>query len=176
MVRYQQEADDDAVESSLLDLPDVAAVISSRSIQNVVEQAMALFYVFVGIMLVFGATMAFALLFNMISVNISERSTELATLRSSGLSVREINHLMTGENLLLVLVGIPFGLAFGYATSALFLSSYSSDLFDFGLRMRTSTLVFAALSIVVTTLISQWPGLRALERLDIARVVRERTP
>jgi putative ABC transport system permease protein len=176
MVRYQQEADDDAVESSLLDLPDVAAVISSRSIQNVVEQAMALFYVFVGIMLVFGATMAFALLFNMISVNISERSTELATLRSSGLSVREINHLMTGENLLLVLVGIPFGLAFGYATSALFLSSYSSDLFDFGLRMRTSTLVFAALSIVVTTLISQWPGLRALERLDIAGVVRERTP
>lgn len=59
-------------------------------------------------------------------------------------------------------------------TSAFFLASYNSDLFDFSLRMRNTTLVLAALAIVCTTLLSQWPGLRAVGRLDIARVLRER--
>ncbi len=174
MAIYDSGADADTVQSRLLDMQSVAAVVSSNAIQSLLDQAMALFYVFVGIMLAFGATMAFALLFNMISVNISERSVELATMRSNGLSVREINRLMTGENLLLVAMGIPAGLAVGYATSAVFLASYSSDLFDFSLHMRASTLALAALAIIITTLLSQWPGLKALERLNIARVVRER--
>lgn len=176
MTRFDPAANPDTVDSRLLDMPAVAAVVSSKAIADLVDHAMALFYVFVGMMLVFGATMAFALLFNMISVNIAERSVELATMRSNGLSVREINHLMTGENLLLALMGIPVGLLVGYLTSAYFLASYTSDLFEFDLRMRGSTLAFAALAIVATTLVSQWPGLKALERLDIARVVRERAP
>ncbi len=174
MAIYDSGADADTVQTRLLELPTAAAVVSSNAIETLVDQAMALFYVFVGIMLGLGAMMAFALLFNMISVNISERSVELATMRANGLSVGEINRMMTGENLFLVAMGIPAGLAVGYLASAVFLASYSSDLFDLTLHMRWTTLVLAAVAIVVTTLVSQWPGLKALERQDIARVVRER--
>ncbi len=174
MGTYDAEADPEAVQSRLFDLTTVATVVSSTAIADLVDRSMSLFYVFVGIMLVFGATMAFALLFNTVSVNISERAVELATMRSNGLSVREVNRLMTGENVLLTVVGIPIGLATGYATSAVFLASYTSDLFDFSLHMRATTLVIAAVAILVTAILSQWPGLRAIARLDIAQVVRER--
>lgn len=174
MAIYDEGADADQVQSRLFDLPDIAAVVSSKAILEVVDAAMSFFYVFVGIMLVFGGTMAFALLFNMISVNISERSVELATMRANGLTAREVNRLITGENLLLTVIGLPIGLAIGYAVSALFMASYTSDLFDFSLHMRWTTLFLAAVAIMVTTLLSQWPGLRAVARLDIATVVRER--
>lgn len=174
MAIYDEGADADTVRSRLLDLESVAAVISTKALQDTLNQAMSLFYAFVGIMLLFGASMAFALLFNMISVNISERAVELATMRANGLSARLVNRLMTGETLLLTLIGIPFGLIVGYLVSAAFMSSFTSDLFDFDLQMRWTTLVFSALAIVVTALIAQWPALRAVRRIDIATVVRER--
>ena len=43
-----------------------------------------LYYAFVGIMLIFGGAMAFALLFNAMTSNIAERVVEVATLRAAG--------------------------------------------------------------------------------------------
>jgi putative ABC transport system permease protein len=54
------------------------------------------------------------------------------------------------------------------------MGSFSNDQFSFDLEMRTSTLVLSALAIVIVALISQVPGIRALRRIDIASVIRER--
>lgn len=41
--------------------------------------------------------------------------------------------------------------------------------------MKPTTLVFAALAIMVVAALSQFPALRALRRIDVADVVRERS-
>jgi putative ABC transport system permease protein len=173
-VVYEAGADGDAVQAALEAEDVVFTVVSSTAFRDLVDDFLALFYAFVGIMLVFGGIMAFALVFNTISVNISERATELATMRASGLSSRRVNHLMTVENLILTLIGIPIGLLVGYWVSAAFMRGFSSDLFRFDLQVHPRTYVFIALAILAVTLLSQWPGLRAVRRLDIAEVVRER--
>jgi putative ABC transport system permease protein len=106
---------------------------------------------------------------------VAERASELATLRAAGVLRRTISGLLTRENLLVTAIGIVPGLAIGYALAAAFMSSFNSDLFTFTLQMRSSTLVLAAVAMVVVALVSQWPGLRAVGRLDVARVVRERS-
>jgi putative ABC transport system permease protein len=118
--------------------------------------------------------MAFALIFNSMSSSISERRVEMATLRAAGAPHRMLARLVTGENLITVLLGIVPGLIVGYAVAALFMGSFSNDQFSFDLEMRTSTLVLSALAIVIVALISQVPGIRALRRIDIASVIRER--
>ena len=55
------------------------------------------------------------------------------------------------------------------------MSSFNSDLFTFTLHVRPSTFVFSALAMLGVALVSQWPGVRAVGRLDVARVVRERS-
>jgi ABC-type antimicrobial peptide transport system permease subunit len=82
--------------------------------------------------------------------------------------------MLTRENLLLSLVGIPVGLIVGYRAAALMMSSYTSDLFSFDLQMRTSTLVLSGLAVLAVVLAAQWPASRAASRIEIARVVRER--
>lgn len=174
LVRYRSGADRDTLRRSLNAVPGVVAFEDSRALFESVNNYLGLFYAFVGIMLVFGGAMAFALLFNAMTTSIAERVVELATLRAAGASHRTLARLITAENVLVVLLGIAPGLLAGYWLAALFMGQFSNDQFSFDLQMRTSTLVLSAVAIVVVALLSQLPGLRALRRLDVARVVRER--
>ncbi|HZJ48850.1 MAG TPA: FtsX-like permease family protein, partial [Acidimicrobiia bacterium] len=164
----------DDVISRIHTVNGVISVIDSRAIYDLVQQYMGLFYAFIGIMIVFGGAMAFALIFNTISVNVAERSTEYAMMRANGLSQARIAALITGENVLLVALGIIPGLIIGYLAAAWMMSTYSSDMIKFNLEMRPSTLILSAISMIIVALLSVIPGVRTVGRLNMVEVVRER--
>jgi putative ABC transport system permease protein len=174
LVRYEPGVDRQEMRNRLSSLPGVVAFEDTNALLDTVNQYLGLYYAFVGMMLVFGGAMAFALLFNAMSSNIAERSVEVATMRASGASFRTLARMITAENVIVTVIGIAPGLVAGYLVAAAFMASFSSDQFSFALQMRTSTLVLSALAILGVSLLSQWPGLRAVRRLDVARVVRER--
>ncbi len=174
LVRYAPGVDRDAMRRRLSALPGVVAFSDSRALYDTVNSYLGLYYTFVGIMLVFGGAMAFALLFNSMTTNIAERVVEVATLRAAGTPYRTLARMITAENVLVTLLGIGPGLLVGYELARVFMAQFSSDQFSFDLQMRGSTLVLAAAAILLVALLSQLPGLRAVRRLDIARVVRER--
>ena len=174
-VRYSDDADAAATLRALQQQPDVAAAVSATALRDLFDDYFAFFYVFIGVMLVLGGILAFALIFNMITATLAERAPELATMRASGVSASQVNGMMTVENLLLTLIGIPLGLALGYVVAMGFMSSFSSDLFSFDLDMNPWTLLWTSLAVLLVALLSQMPGLRAVRRLDIATVVRQRS-
>ncbi len=152
----------------------VLAVQDARSLYDTVQQFLGLFYAFTGIMLGFGAVMAFSLMFNTISVNIAERSTEFATLKASGMSDRTIGWMIVGENLFLTIVGLVPGIILGVWAASAFMGLFSNDSFNMSLMMSPWTIVVAALTMVAVALLSMIPGVRSVKRLDIGAVVRER--
>jgi putative ABC transport system permease protein len=173
-VQFAAGVDRSTLVDRLTSVAGVAAVIDARGLERAAESLMGLFYAFVGAMLVLGAVMAFALLFNLMSANIGERVTELASLHASGMSSAQLSRAITAENLVLTLAGIVPGLIIGYAGAAEFMASFSSDLFSFELHVRPTTFLFTALGVVAAALVSQLPILAAVRRIDIAQVVRER--
>lgn len=175
LVGYEAGADRQAVRNALMERPEVAAVTDAKSLLELADRYMGLFYGFVGVMLLFGAAMAFALIFNSMSVNIAERTREVATLQAVGMEQGTITRLITSENLVVAAAGIPPGLLLGWWVSSLAMSSFNTDLFRFDLRMQPMTLVWSGAAILVVALLSQLPGLRAVRRLDIPRIVKERT-
>jgi putative ABC transport system permease protein len=174
LVRYRPGVDRQAARDLLTALPGVAAVVDSRGLYDTAQSFMGLFYAFVGVMLVLGGVMAFALIFNTLSANVMERAVELTALRTLGMSPATIGRLVTAENLVLTMVALVPGLAIAYLVAAEFMASFSSDLFRFDLAVRPTTFVGTAAVILAVALLSQWPSLRAVGRLDLARVVRER--
>lgn len=174
LVRYDAGAEPALVRQAVTASPQVAAFEDANAVYGTMQDLMVLFYAFVGVMLVFGSAMAFALIFSSMTVNISERSREIATLLAVGTSRRAVSRLAMAENLLVVAVGIPLGLIAGYYMSKVAMSTFSSDLFAFDLYMRPTTFVLAATAMIVVALLSQWPGLRAVRRIDIARHIKER--
>jgi len=159
---------------ALEDIPSVLAVQDARTLYEIVQQFLALFYAFIGIMLIFGGLMAFSLMFNTISVNIAERSTEFATLKANGMADRTIAWMVVNENMLLTTIGIIPGVLLGIGVSALFLSSFNNDSFTFELSINPLTVVIAIVVMFGVALLSLIPGVRSIKRLDVAQVVRER--
>ena len=141
------------------------------------SRSLGLFYVIVGVMLVFGGLMASALIFNTMSANVAERAAETAALRAAGAGSRAtLGRLIAAENALVVVAGIaprparrlrgrtrcswprtaPTGTA---STSTCAPRRRSSP------RWRSCS----------SPCSPSYPGLRAVRHLDIARIVRERS-
>ncbi len=175
LIRYDAGTDPAELRAAITALPSVAAFEDAKAMYTTVQQFMGLFYGFVGVMLVFGAAMAFALMFNAMSVNVAERSREVATLLAVGTERRSIARLITVENMLVVMIGIPVGLVAGRYVSGAAMASFQSDMFRFDLYLRPTTYVFAALAMVIVALIAQLPGLRMVQRLRIPQIVKERS-
>jgi putative ABC transport system permease protein len=155
-------------------LPGIVAVVDTAGLKALVDKYLGLFYAFVAIMLAFAAMLAFAIMFTTTSANLAERAIEVTTLRASGVAHRTLARLLRAENLLLTLSGIVVGLPVAYLAAQRFMAAYSSDLFQFDLHLRPWTPALTALALVTVALLSELPGLRALRRIEIARVVRER--
>ncbi len=174
-VTYADDVDPQALRNTITELPHVAAFEDANVLYDMMQRFMVLFYAFVGVMLVFGSAMAFALIFNAMSVNIAERTREVATLLAVGTDRRSISRYITAENLLVTAMGIPIGLVVGYYAAKTAMASFSSDLFAFDLYIRPTTFVWASLAILVVALVSQVPGLRAIRRISIPQIVKERS-
>jgi putative ABC transport system permease protein len=166
--------DREAVVDELKDLEPVGIALDARTLYDLVQSFLGFFYVFIGVMLVFGGAMAFALMYNTISVNVAERSGEFATMRANGLSHAGIARLIATENVLLTLMGIVPGLIIGYTVGAFFMSQFSVDAFTMTFEMKPSSVVLCALAMLVVAGLSLIPAIRTVRRLDIGEVVRER--
>jgi putative ABC transport system permease protein len=173
-VRYSPDANAEAVTSALRQLDGVAAVVNNQALFDLMNQFLGLFYAFIGVMVVLGGILAFALIYNTLMASISERASEIAVLRTLGMPSATVSRLITGENLLLTAIGLVPGLVIGYLVAAVFMASFSSDMFQFNLDMRPTTLLLTAVAIVITGLLSQVPALRAVRHLELGRIVRER--
>ena len=75
----------------------------------------------------------------------------------------------------LLIAGIIPGLILGWIAADVMLQTYSSDQFTLDLQFRLSTILLSVGVIMLVAALSQIPGLRAIRRMDIAQVVRERS-
>jgi putative ABC transport system permease protein len=174
LVGFEPGADPDAVRRAISDLPGVLAYTDTQALARVWDQYSGLFYAFVGGMLVLGGVMAFAVIFTTMSVNILERRRDLATLRAAGVRYARLARVVATENMLVALGGVVPGVILGLVGGWALLASFSSDQFTLELVVRPSTVLAASAAILLVALASQWPGLRAVRRMDLGAVVRER--
>ena len=170
------ESNDDhrAVRNKVADLPDVLAVQDQIAVARQASTLLAATKFFVGMMLAFAMLMAVALIFNAMTVSIAERESEVATLQANGVGRGWIRKTITLENLTIVLAGIVPGLLLGRVLGGLFLNQFSTPQFRFEARINPWSVVVSATLVGIAAVIAQFPGLRSLDKLDLAAKVRER--
>jgi len=125
------------------------------------------------IMLGFGAALSLAIVFTTVTVSIMERRREIATMRTIGEGKGRITAMITIENLILGLVGVIPGIPLGYALSLLFFSIIQSDMMTFNPVIFPRTYAITVGLVILIMLLSQLPGIRTLNRLNLASVTKE---
>ncbi|MEZ5176373.1 MAG: ABC transporter permease [Acidimicrobiia bacterium] len=172
--KFADGADRKRIIDEIRGLDEVAFVSDSRTLYNIINDFLGFFYAFVGFMLVLGGALAFALMYNAISVNVAERSTEFATMRANGLSHRSVARLIGVENILLTVLGIIPGIVAGYLIGWVFMQQFSVDAFTLEFAMRPTSVVISALAMIAAAGLSLIPAIRKVRRIDLGATVRER--
>ncbi|CAM5297684.1 ABC transporter permease [Streptomyces aurantiogriseus] len=179
---YQLVVDDgtgtagrDEVRSAVSRIDGVVAYADSQALRHQVDTYLSLFWIFVGVMLVFGGVLALTVISVTMTVNVAERASELATLRAAGVSLRRIAGMLATENLTATVLAVPLGLLVGAAAAFESLRAFNSDMFSLELDLGWPTLLAAALAMPAASLLSQIPAVRMVRNLDVAKVVRERS-
>ena len=151
----------------------VLSVERSADVREGIEELMALTNQFIGIMTIFGMSLAAFAVFNTVTLNVTERSRELATMRTLGFSRRQVNMLITTESLITGVGGIILGFAIGYAIEAYLIGQMSSLDWNMDIIIDASTYIIVGALTLAVLLLSQVPGLRALHRRNLAEATKE---
>jgi putative ABC transport system permease protein len=142
------------------------------------DNLMALSHRFINMMFLFGTALAFSITFNMVTVNVLERTSEVATMRTLGVGRWRIFGMITVENLLTAAIGVVLGLPLGrLLVEAFFRAAQTEEQMEL-LSMRVvvapGTYIMAAVAVILVVLVSQVPALSHVNRLDLARATKER--
>lgn len=174
LVSFDPNADREALRASITSMDGVVAYQDAHAVQDLVSQYMGLFWVFIGAMIALGSVLALAVIYVTMAVSIAERMGELATLRAAGVPVRRVARTIATENLVATALGIPVGLVLGVWGAWAMLQSFSNDLFTLPLVLPWWLLPLCAVGVLAAASLSQLPAIRAVRRVDVATVVRER--
>jgi putative ABC transport system permease protein len=175
MLKLAPGVSENAVSESTMALPGVVAYLSTDSLHATIREAFALYDALVGLMLLFSGLMAAALLYNAMSANVGERTGELGTLQAAGMGAGLLGRLVAAENLFLVVIGLPVGLVGGGMLADWFMSRYETQGFHWHLDMQATTPLIVAVAVLVAALLAQAPAFLVIRRMDVAKVVRERS-
>lgn len=163
------------VRELLYKLPHAASVDATTQLRRNLDQMMDFNYLFTTALLLFGASLAFAIVFNTMTINVLERSREVATLRTLGMRRRMVALLLTVENVLTAVLGIAVGVPVGYKLAVYFSEIYSNEVLTLWFIIRPVTYGLTVAGVLTVVLLSQIPSIRYVNRMDLATAVKERT-
>lgn len=95
------------------------------------------------ILIVSAALLAFVVLYNLTTINISERYREIATIKVLGFSDFKVSQYIYGENIVLTLIGALFGMILGKALFLFIIGTAEMDEMMFGREIYGSSYITA---------------------------------
>jgi putative ABC transport system permease protein len=166
---------EEAVTSELRKSPFIAEITSNRTvIENFYESTAQTWLIMAFIVSLFAGATAFSVVYNNARISLSERSRELASLRVLGYTKGEIAYILLGELWIIVLIAIPIGLILGTGMTAWIIHSLETDLYRIPMDISSTTYTMAALTVILSAIISGWVLRSKLNRLDLISVLKTR--
>ena len=126
------------------------------------------------VLMLFASIIAFGMVYNGARIALSERGNELASLRVLGFTRRGVTVMLLGEQVILTLLALPFGLALGFGVCAFLVKALESELFRMPLVISMQTYAIASCVIAAAVLVSGLLLVRRLQRLDLVAVLKTR--
>lgn len=149
--KYDKEYDDE-----IMNLDIVSNVIDKSTTTNIVDDLMSSLNSVVLVLIVSSAMLAFVILYNLSSINISERKREISTLKVLGFYDEEVDHYITNENYFITVIGILIGLYCGLYLCHYVISTCEVDSVMFIRKINLfSYIISSIISIIFTIIVSK---------------------
>ena len=139
------------------------------SFDSLLEKQQGIFNAILGL----GVIIAIAVLFNTLLMNLSERDSELATLRVLGAPISRIRSMMLGEHLAIGLIGGVLAAVFTIVMAQYMISSFVQWAFFFTLQPDIMAALELILVVVVISVMCTPYGTWRVSRMDLVEKVKD---
>lgn len=131
--------------SKLKEIPGVSSITFTSSTRHIFDDTMDNFAYVSLILIVSAGALAFVVLYNLSSVNISERRRELATIKVLGFYDKEVYQYINRENTILTIIGILLGLGIGNILTMYIIKTCEIDMLMFDPTIAWPSYLYAIL-------------------------------
>lgn len=139
------EKEEKELANELKEIPGVSSITFTSSTRHVFDDTMDSFAYVSLILIVSAGALAFVVLYNLSSVNISERRRELATIKVLGFYDKEVYQYINRENTILTLIGILLGLGIGNILTMYIIKTCEIDMLMFDTTIAWPSYLYAIL-------------------------------
>ena len=161
-----------ALRSALYDQPGVTAVAVRDEQRSDLRSLLSVFDALIAVMLAFAVAMAFAVLFNAMTINVLEREREYATMRAVGARPALVARLLATEATVLWALALVPGLLLGTWVGARLGDAIAADLFTLDVRATPLSYLLAGGGVLAIALAALALPLRRVARLDLAAATK----
>jgi putative ABC transport system permease protein len=161
------EDEEDSLSESLLLNSKVGSVTLSSYLMKIMDDTLSAMNIVVYILIISAGLLAFIVLYNLANVNISERIRELATIKVLGFYDKEVYDYVTREIILLTVIGIFFGLIFGYILNSFILGTCEIGILRFKRIIMPQSYLYAVIITVIFTYIVNFITYFSLKKIDM---------
>lgn len=119
------------------------------------------------IVIVLAASLAFVVLYNLSTINIDERKREISTLKVLGFYDKEVDNYITKENIVFTIIGIIFGLIFGYYLTGAVITTVEIEKASFIHHISMYSYMMTSLITIIFTFIVNMFMHHKLKKVDM---------
>ncbi|UCE11730.1 MAG: FtsX-like permease family protein [Candidatus Thorarchaeota archaeon] len=172
-VKVVQGADPLSVADAIFSLDDVEnSMTKTEASSGLISEAQGV-AVAIGIAAV-AMLLLLAVVWNIVSISVGERISELAQLEAIGWSRNTLTRLLFVEITIVTLIGVVLSIPFGQVISGLFDSFLKSYIPFYVASIDVISVVSVVVLTFVTAILATLPSARKLRRIDVDRVIRDR--
>jgi putative ABC transport system permease protein len=162
--------------SRLYDLPNAATVEYADATRQYIDSMMGFFWVFIIFMLIMGSSLGIAIIFNSVTVNVLQRTRELALMKVVGMSNRWITAELTLENMVIGAAGVLLGIPMGQYIANYFMTtvgSTSEEAMTMNLVILPQSYAIAIVLAFLMLVVSQIPALRQVRKMSLTTALKD---
>ena len=163
----EKTEEEDKLATEIMNENEVASLTRNSNVEDVMNTTMESLNYVVVVLIVSAGLLAFAVLYNLSNVNISERIRELATIKVLGFYDKEVYSYITRETILLTIIGIFLGLIGGYFLNYFIIGTCEIDMLRFSKIIHPISYLYAVLITVAFTIIVNIFTYFALKKIDM---------
>jgi putative ABC transport system permease protein len=165
----------DEIYTALKQMPRIAAITEhGASIRAFYKNMAESILFFTAVATLLGVIIVIGVVYNNMSIALSEQKQELASLRILGFTRGETAALLLGEQALLSAIAIPLGFGIGYLLCEFIAHMFSTELYRIPVIVDPAVYARAALAIVLAWLASALIIWQRLKHLDIVAALKSR--
>lgn len=130
------------------------------------------FHLIILVIILCAAGLAFIVLYNLTNINITERVSEIATIKVLGFYKKETASYVFRENVVLTLIGALAGLVLGKYFHRFVMAEIKIDMVSFDVTIKTISYVYSLLMTVAFAWFVSWFMGKKLERISMTESLK----